>query len=316
LLAANGGGPSVSLFWIDSNNATNITYIAYADVDGMLPTTIAATSAWGNVACVVTSLGNVTLSCYGFNQSGIWNLPSWTRDLGIIGTGEFPTSEAAFSPDNSLLVIQFKSISTGALIFPIQNNALAANPVTIPAQAPLGPASYGFIFLRDNTVVTTDASLGVILYTINPDGSVSASNSSTINPPNTAAYCWMVYSPLTRHAYAISANGNVTEIAIASNNNLTLGATPELAPPLTDGTIISSPGTDWLFILGSSGITVWKITGAGVLNYENTVMYPSGLSSSTMGGIASTVLTTSGASLVQGSILLLALAILSSLVHL
>jgi hypothetical protein len=318
LIGVNNGENTITSFWIDSNDATNITRITTQAVQGTRPSTIAvtSTSSWGNVACVVTSTGQLMLSCFNFNQTGMYPMSTWTRDLGINQATGLSTSQASFSPQNNLLVIEFRGISTGALIFTIQNNALATSPVIVPAQNPLGPRSYGFIFLRDDTIVTTDATdtVGIVLYTIMANGSVSNANNS-ITPPNTSAYCWMVYSPLTHHAYAISANGNVTEVAIASNNALSLGATEIFTPPLTDGTIVSATGMDWLYIIGGQGITVWKITAPGALAYQSTAAYPSG-SSTSVGGLASATFTASGASFVTGSLLIFALAFLSSLANL
>lgn len=320
LLGCNNGESTISSFWIDSNDATNITRIATQTImgTGSKPTTIAATNAWGNVACVVTSFGQLSLSCYSFNETGMYYMSAWTRDLGItVSAGGSPVSQASFSTQNSFLVIQFRGNPTGALIYTIQNGVLAANPVTVPAQAPLGPRSYGFIFLRDNTIVTTDATdvVGIVLYTIMANGSIGDMN-DTITPANTSAYCWMVYSPLTKHAYAISAFGNVTEVAIASNNALSLGAEEMYTTSLTDGTIVSATGMDWLYIVGTQGITLWKITGASKIMYESTAAYPAGLPSGTCGGLASATFNESGASLAKGSILIFAIAILLSLANL
>jgi len=322
LLAANGGSNSISLFWINPKNATNVTYLDTTAVVGNFPTTIAATSAWGNLACVVTTFGNLTLSCYNFDQTGFTSQPSWTRDLGVDWTDatKWPTSQVSFSPKNTFLVIQFKGLSMAALVFPIKNNMLAATPKVIPAQPPLGPASYGFVFLSENIIVTTDGAWGIILYKIGQDGSLASGN-NTILPNGSTAYCWMAYSGLTQRPYAIAAGtANVTEITVDSNNNDKLGwaASPFVASdaPLTDGVVIAGTGKDWLYVLSKNGVSVWPITGKGGLTYTETVAYPSsGGPSPTLGGLAGVVYTDSGASSTKATLLILMLAILSVLVN-
>jgi len=318
LLATNGVGNSISLFWIDGMNASNLTFIAKQSIQGTFPTSIAATASWGNLACVVTSFGNLTLSCYQFNQSGLFYNPAWTRNLGIyVNDSSFPTSQISFSPKNSFLVIQFKGLPQAALVFLIRNNALSANPVPIQPKAPLGPKSYGFAFNGDNMVVTTDAQDGILSYTINNDGTVSTTNNGSVNPANTMAFCWMAWDAWLNEFYGIAAgSGNVTEVAVDQNNVLTVKSSPTIGPNagLTDAVIVPSSGTDWLYVLSKSrGITVWKISGVGALAYVNSVPYPSGQYNSTMAGLAYAVITSNSAPYMTGSFIALAVAILGNL---
>jgi len=206
-----------------------------------------------------------------------------------------------------------------ALVFPITSDgSLAATPTEILAVPPLGPASYGFVFLADDTIVTTDGAIGIVLYKINSNGSLASGN-NTISPTGARAYCWMTYSWLTSRPYAIAAaTANVTEITIDSSNKLgwSASASPYFTSdaPLTDGVIIPGSGKDWLYVLSANGISIWPITGKGGLTYTSTVPYP--LGATTVGGLTGVVYgKASGATTTQATLLILVLAVLSVLVN-
>jgi len=186
----------------------------------------------------------------------------------------------------------------------------------ISAQAPLGPESYGFVFTGDNQIVTTDAAAGFVAYTIMANGNVTASN--ILTPNNTGAYCWMVWSPLTGNVYGIAAgpDGNVTEVSYSSSNVLSqVASTYWSNASLTDGIIVSTPSTDYLFILSKTyGITLWKVVSGGSLTWNSGWAYPSGMYNATMGGLAGMVVNTSGASALKGSVFV-ALALFALLVN-
>jgi len=216
---------------------------------------------------------------------------------------------------NTFLVIQFKGLAMAALVFPIKNAALAATPTEILAQAPLGPASYGFVFLTEDTIVTTDGQNGIVLYQLTSNGSLASGN--TIQPSGARAYCWMAYSWLTRRPYAIAAGtANVTEITVDANNKLGWGASPyfEADAPLTDGFVIPAVGTDWLYVISKNGISIWPITGKDAVTYTTTVSFPAG--ATTVGGLTGFVFDTSGALTTKSTLFIFVLAILSVFVNL
>jgi len=312
LLAANGGDNSISLLWIDEKNASLVTYVDKITVQGTFPSTIAVTSSWNNVACVVTTTGNLTLSCYSFTKTKLTYLPAWTRDLGLWGnvtTPTFPTSQVAFSPNSRAILIQFKGLNVGALVFSIgTDGTLSQAPVTGWASvAPLGPASYGFQWYSPTTIVTTDAMQGILLYQLSDTWAFenTTGSFSSLNPAGTKAYCWAIWSPRTKDVYGMAAaTSNVTEVAVGSDKTLTQKASvsvPE-AGGLTDGIIVSEPDADWLYVLSSKmGITYWKITGVGQLSYTGSLWYPAGMYNSTMAGLVAKTITSVASSVVLSS---------------
>jgi len=287
------------MFSISEKNPANLTLISQQNVSGQFPTSL---TTYSDVLCAVTSVGNVSLTCFRFDNKGLHLLPKWTRNSTGVTTntstapGSQSPSQISFFPDGRGLLIEVKGVSNvGAIIYPISwYGELAANPILVPPYKPLGPAGYGFQFVNPNTVITTDAAQGVLLYQIrNNDSIYNVSGSySANNPNNTKAYCWLVWSAYTNNYYAIAAGTlNITQYAVTWDNKLKL-VNSTTAPSslglksLTDGVVLSEWGWcyNWLYVLSSGGITVWKIRDGGV-DYQSITSSPAG-SGSSIGGIA------------------------------
>jgi 6-phosphogluconolactonase len=330
LFAVNAGSNSLSLFYINGTNATNVTFIQSANVQGSMPTSVAVTpaSTGANYACVGTTSLNLTISCFTFNQSGLTYVPSWTRYLGIYANdSSYPLSEVAFSPSASYLVAQIKGHFSGSIIYPIGvNGNLSAIPVITPSgisTSPLGPQSYGFVFTGTNSILTTDAAVGLISYSFNGLGAISSSNNHSLTPAGATGYCWIVASPLTKDYYAISAQ-NITEVSVGSDGTISQKATQSLPYNLSEGTIISTTsGVDYLYVLSQyQGVTQFKISGPGQFAYTRAIPYPNNGTNNSVSGIASALTTASSpvipssASTLVASLSVLFAAILATLMAL
>jgi hypothetical protein len=329
LFAVNAGSNSLSLFYINGTNATNVTFIQSANVQGSMPTSVGVAPAstgfpW---ACVATTTLNLTLTCFTYNQTGLTYVPGWTRYLGVWSNdSSYPLSEVAFSPTAAYLVVQIKAHFSGSIIFPITNGNLSNSPVVTPSgisSSPLGPGSYGFVFTGSNSILTTDSTIGLIAYSFAGLGSISASNNKTLTPAGATGYCWVVASPLTKDYYAISAS-NITEVSVGSDNTISQKATVSLPYNLSEGTIISTTsGVDYLYVLSQyEGVTQFKITGPGQFAYLRAIPYPNNGTNNTVSGIASALTTASStvipspASTVVASLSVLFAAILATLMAL
>jgi len=329
LFAVNGGSNSVSLFFIDGTNATNVSFVQSANVQGSLPTSVAVTPlGYGYYACVATSSLNLTISCFTYNQTGLTALPGWTRYLGIyVNDSSYPLSEVAFSPTASYLVAQVKGHFTSTLVYPIANGNISTNPQVTPSgisTSPLGPQGYGFVFTGTNSILTTDAAVGLISYSFNNLGSVLGANNHSLTPAGATGYCWVVASPLTKDYYAISAQ-NITEVSVGSDGTITQQASktyPTLAP-LSEATIVSTAsGVDYLYVLSKyEGVTQYKITSPGQFAYTRSIPYPNNGTNNTVSGIASALSTSpnntpSSASTVGAGFSILLAGILATLMAL
>jgi len=329
LFAVNGGSNSLSLFYINGTNATNVTFVQSANVQGSQPVSIAVAPAnIANWVCVGTTNLNLTISCFTYNQTGLTYLPGWTRYLGQWSNdSSYPLSQISFSPNAAFLVAQIKGHSDGTIIYRIINGNLSASPITTPSgssTSPLGPGSYGFVFTGDNSVLTTDSTVGLITYSIGTLGNLLNGSNHSLTPPAPSGYCWIVASPLTKDYYAISAT-HITEVSVGSNNNITQKATSAVAYNLSEATIISTTsGVDYLYILSESheGVTQFRITGPGQYAYFGAVPYPINGTNNTVSGIASAITTASStvipspASTVVASLSVLFAAILATLMAL
>jgi len=296
LLGLNGGSDEIVMFLINTTDPTQITYQDTDSTTGTWPVTLAATwFPWGGVACVVNGMGAIHLDCYYWTETLIYSNSTWSRDLNLNlnATTGAAVSQIAFSPNNDLLVIEFKGLTDiGAMIFPIAADGSIPNlPNVYPATSPLGPKSFGFAFWNDNWVVTTDAQDGVLLYQIQNGNIVNTTTRTVLSPTGTQAYCWATVDPFTKHIYAIAAHtGNITEASVGTSNNLKEEVTvtgPWI--PLTDA--ITAPfvngSMDYLFVLSPKhGLTQWKIGGAGALTMVGVTTFPASVNVTAIAGLA------------------------------
>jgi len=338
LFVANPSSDRVTMLGINTTDPTDITYQSWEPSQGYGPTALAGTDKYGGVVvCVSAYLGEVYLSGFNWNDATIYPYGDpWKRNLSIFVDGNMTAigavSQVSFSPNADYLVIQFKGLpNVAVMVFTISSNGtLSDTPMIYPPSSPLGPASFGFVFVTNTWIVTTDAMQGVLLYQINAKGVVNASY-KPILPSGAKAFCWAAWDNSTNNIYAIAAGSmQVTEVSYATSPwaiSEVQTATYSSLKALTDAVAVpqmydeaTKKWTDALFVLApKDGIAQFTIKGKGMLSYVGVTPFPAGVNTTYIAGLASYSVwnytedgSGSGAALVHPSLLA---ALLSALVY-
>ena len=294
LFVVNAGSNSLSMFSINTSDATQLTLVSVQPVNGWFPISVTVNSMY---ACVLTG-GNITgIRCFTYNASGLFAVMAFDRSLTSYQSQSVPPSgprqtwsEILFSADNATLIVSLKGYNAtmqGCLLFfPLTSNGavLAATPIAqMPASAVL---PFSMTLVGSNGLLVTDPGAQGVL-TMNyasSTGMISNSMYTAINTSLAGALCWSTYSSVTRNYYVIGAS-----IAAIVELNLNMSSMtnpvqivqyyqlPNNTGAL-DATIVTLAGVDYLYVLGTTAqvISGYQLTAAGNAMANGTVLVQQG----------------------------------------
>jgi hypothetical protein len=282
LFVVNPGSNSLSMFMIDSFDATQLKLISVQSTFGLFPISVTVNSMY---ACVLTG-GSITgIRCFTYNSSGLFIVSSFDRNLTPYISQSVPPiirrgtlSQIQFSADDRSLIVSVKSYnstSRGYLLFyPLSNNnngILASNPVRqIPPNA-INPFSMTLVKMN-GLLITDPGSRGVL--TLNYSSTNGSINNNIFTPIDASiadALCWSTYSSITGNYYIIGARpAAIVELNIdmSSIRNPTKVIRYYPLPKNTgalEATIVSLAGIDYLYVIGieSQVISGYQLNGVG-----------------------------------------------------
>ncbi len=281
LFAVNPGSNSLSMFTINSSNATQLTLLSVQPTNGWFPISVTVN---GMYACVLTG-GNITGSrCFTYNSSGLYVVPSFDRNLTSYISQTVPPksppqslSEILFSADNLSLIIAVKGLNEAArgyLLFYLLSDhqtKLSSTPIQVTPNNAIFPFSMTPVE-RNGLLITDPGAKGVLtLNYSSTNGNITNSFFTPIDPSRAGALCWSTYSPAIGNYYVIG----VSPAAIVELNlNLSSISNPVriiryYSLPKNTGaleaTVVTLAGKDYLYVIGTTAhvISGYQLNEAG-----------------------------------------------------
>jgi hypothetical protein len=289
LFVVNAGSNSLSMFMINTMDATQLTLISVQPTFGSFPISVTVNSQY---ACVLTGGTQTGIRCFTYNTSSLFMMPSFDRNLTSYISQTIPPtsppgtlSEILFSADGLSLIVSVKGPGTtggGYLLFyPLTNNAatLSTSPVSqTPYNATL---PFSMTLVGANGLLITDPGLhGVLTQSYSStNGIITNSIFTPVNASLAGGLCWSTYSPTIGNYYVVS-NSPATIVEL----NLNLGST---STPVTivqyyplpsntgalEATVVPLAGMDYLYVIGSTAqvITSYQLNAPGNASYNGVV---------------------------------------------
>ena len=283
LFVVNPGSNSLSMFWINPADATQLKLLSVQATMGLFPISVAVNSMY---ACVLTT-GNITgIRCFNYNSSGLFPISAFDRNLTSYisstisltappGGFGLTFSQIMFSPDNRSLIVLAKGNATvaGFLLFYLFNDnktVLSSNATTMVLTGAMAP--FAVLPVGANGLFIVDGALPGVA-TLNyssTTGMISNLKLTHLNDTLAAALCWSAYSPALDTYYGIAAGAaNVVALKL----NLSSNSTPVQViqyfqlPPNTgglDAIVVSLPGKDYLYVTGvlAHVVTGYRLDGS------------------------------------------------------
>jgi hypothetical protein len=268
LFAVNPGSNSLSMFMINSSDATQLTLLSVQPTNGWFPISVTVNDMY---ACVLTG-GNITgIRCFTYNSSGLYVVPSFDRNLTSFISQTVPPkgppqsmSEILFSADNLSLIIAVKGLNEAArgyLLFYLLSDhqtKLSSSPIQVTPNSAIFPFSMTLVE-RNGLLITDPGAEGVLtLKYSSTNGKITNSLFTPIDPSLAGALCWSTYSPTIGNYYVIG----VSPAAIVELNlNLSSISNPVriiryYSLPKNTGaleaTVVTLVGKDYLYVIGTT----------------------------------------------------------------
>lgn len=284
LFTVNAGSNNISMFKINPNNPVEVSFITTSPTIGEYPVSVAVNSQYIGVLTGGTNSG---INFYKWNSHSITPINEWNRSIQLNPPQQTPpsgptntVSEIIFSPDGKAIIVSYKGYNQsnpgGILIYPIQNNSLASNPVK---SVPQGSAlSFSMSPVGNSALLVTDASRGYSVFGYNSEtGETTAATSPFIEvPPHQGrSICWSTFSPQTGNYYLVgAASASIIEVNVSSSNlKSTIVRSYDLgASDLTDANVLTISGQDYLYVNspGDRSVIVMKLNGPGQASVVQT----------------------------------------------
>jgi len=317
LFTVNPLSNSVSIFWINPANATDVVLLNTASSGFDWPLSV---TAWGGYAAVVGSGANNGLRVFTYNSTGLFVLEGSDRAFGynlttppVSHTGP---AQVSFLSDGTGLLISIKNNAPSAILYGFSSGVVGTTPINSTTQ---GNVPFGFAFDTDGTVVLTDAApygvySGVQLLSVSGTlGTINWLLPNYFNISGQEASCWIAKSPSTNHFYIANvASQSITDLSrsgttLTVNTNIGVGA----GSSPTDLVAATIGAADYLFVQ-SAGTTVYVYSlptllflyqlplnnignyGGGVALYVPAVITTTTTANTTTTGTASLTSGTSG----------------------
>jgi len=282
LFGVNAGTNSVSIFLINRNQPTELTFVSSIPSGGHFPVALAFSRKL-QMLCVVNGGEKNGVQCYSFlrDKSGgpyLVPLPHVSRSLGLTLTTPplaYPSvSDLIFTPDSSQLLVAVKeNINTGSrgfiLSFHVEQGQIG-NPVR---NQPYGSVSPFGMIIVPGTGITSDPILvyadnrggGFGIAKLSGTGVLQASVTTII--PGQIDTCWTVFSPRSGHLFTTDTTANVVTESALDVNSLTAHIVNQYSihgAPL-DAVVASLRNEDVLYILtpGLPGVHVMSLAVPG-----------------------------------------------------
>ena len=294
LFAVNPGSNSLSMFMINSSDATQLTLLSVQPTNGWFPVSVTVNSMY---ACVLTGGTISGIRCFTYNSSGLFLVSSFDRNLTSYISQSIPPSgpsqtmsEILFSADNLALIISVKGVNAtlqGYLLFYLlsnNNTMLSSSPIqNTPTNAVL---PFSMTRVNTNGLLITDPGNNSVL-TMNyssTSGMITNSMWTPINAPLAGTLCWSTYSPTIGNYYVIgAATATIVELNLnlsSSTNPVTIVQYYQL-PSNTgalEATVVSLAGNDYLYILGTTAhvISGYQLRAAGNATANGIVLVQQG----------------------------------------
>jgi hypothetical protein len=289
LFVVNAGSNSLSMFMMNSADATQLTLISVQATNGLFPISVTVNA---NYACVLTGGSQTGIRCFTYNSSGLFLMSSFDRNITLSTPQTTPPngpagtlSEILFSADGQSLIISVKGYNASSrgylLFYPLMNNSamLSMNPTM--QTPPSGILPFSMTLVGTNGLLITDpGSQGVLTQTYSSiTGTITNSVFTSINTSIAGALCWSTYSPMTGDYYVIGASSaTIVELMVnlsSTANPVTLVqyySLPNNAGTL-EATVVTLGTTDYLYILGTTAqvISSYRLNGPGNATYNGFI---------------------------------------------
>ena len=298
LFVVNAGSNSLTMFNINPQDPTQLTFQTAIGTNGDYPVSITVNSQYVAVLNGGTRSG---FRVFAWDPNGtLTPIPNWDRSIPLNPPQSTPpvgppntVSQIMFSPDDKSLLVAYKGISTTqpgvVLTYPINNGALTPNPIKNIIQSQYLP--FSMICIDDNGLLLTDASKGVnATFYDSWTGQLSVKQVRSLQI--SGAVCWSAYSSKTGNYYVIGAvSGNVSEIKVDPVtlqpqlvNTYPLGMKSESA----DAQVATVDNVDYLYVNtpGTQGVNVLRLDGPGHATLLSPLTLPSNLASPAVAGLA------------------------------
>jgi hypothetical protein len=289
LFVVNAGSNSLSMFMINTMDATQLTLISVQPTFGSFPISVTVNSQY---ACVLTGGTQTGIRCFTYNTSGLvmmqsfdYNLTSYISQT-IPPTASQPSfSEILFSADGLSLIVSVKGPGTtggGYLLFYQLNNNAATLSASSTPQIPYNATlPFSMTLVGTNGLLVTDPGLhGVLTQNYSStSGMITNSIFTPVNASLAGGLCWSTYSPMIGDYYVIS---NSPATIVELNLNLSSTSTPVTIvqyyqlPSNTgalEATVVTLGDMDYLYVIGSTAqvITSYQLNAPGNASYNGVV---------------------------------------------
>jgi hypothetical protein len=260
LFAVNPGSNRLSMFTINTSDATTLTRITTQPVNGSFPVSVAVNATY---ACVLSIGYNGSISCFTYNSS---NLTSpFYFDLSGYTNGNFPSNiwyigsgEILFAADNLTLIVTINYFSTYSqsqsqiLFFGFNGGLVSASNTTLNGSV-LSVTLVG----TNGLFIITSSGVQFMTYYQSINGIVNTSSlpSTYFSVPYTVSY--PTFSPTIGSYFAISSGSGIVQMNVNISGTPTdpFGIVPYYTPLCGDSpegaTIVTINNTDYMFVVDS-----------------------------------------------------------------
>ncbi|CAF2159627.1 unnamed protein product [Rotaria magnacalcarata] len=285
LFVVNAGSNSLSMFMINTSDATQLTLLSVKPVYGLFPVSVTANYLY---ACVLTDGNSTGIRCFTYNSSGLFIVPWFDRIVTQSTTQNVPPnsfggtmSKILFSADNMALIVAYQGYSSqqpgNVFLYPLSSNStvLGLTPTQVNSTQLIQPSSITLV--DTNGLLVTDPGASGILtmfYSsiINTGGAIYNSKLTSINSTLSGSLCSSTYSSKIGNYYVIGRAGvttSIVELNLNWNNLNPVSVVQYYSLPNKTGafeaTVVNLAGTDYLYVLGTMAQTIsgYQLNAAG-----------------------------------------------------
>jgi hypothetical protein len=297
LFVVNAGSNTLSMFMINSMDATQLTLVSVQSTYGWFPISVTVNSKY---ACVLTGGNQTGIRCFTYNSSGLFLMSSFDRDLTsyisqtIPPTGPPETlSEILFSADGLSLIVSVKGYNTtvrGYLLFyQLTNNTAMLSSTPSLQTPPSGILPFSMTLVGTNGLLITDpGAQGVLTQSYSStSGTITNSILTPVNPSLAGALCWSTYSPSIGNYYVIGAStATIVELNLnLSSNSIPVTIVQYYQLPNNTGaletTVVTLASIDYLYVIGTTAqvITSYQLNAPGNASSNGVVIVQQNMTS-------------------------------------
>jgi len=265
LIAVNPGSDTVSVFDVDG---ARLSLRQQVSSQGDFPVSV---SAYGDLVAVLNAGGTGSVVEFRLHDGRLEALNGQWRSLGLSNTTppEFHhgAGQVGFSPNGQFLVVTTKLSSDAYDVFTVDAHGVLSSAPTVTTSATVLP--FAFNFDAQGRLVGVEAATSTLsVYTINPDGSLTATGSVS---DGGAALCWVS----SANGYFFGSNAGSATVSSFSETtgvpSLVKASAASTHPGTTDSAV--SPDGNFLYVEsgGSGALDVFAVGPLGALTPVETL---------------------------------------------